>query len=121
MDEGRFSATEIERQASRLTIQAQAFNDNANEIIKELETISSIVSSEDSNLGRSVNQLQNSYIRLYGMINEKYNELADAMHRYASNTIQNEETTTQTISNTASGQLDQIDELLDSIETNKPF
>lgn len=91
------SAKEINRQANRLMIQVDKYYNLANENIKVLENLNTITKSEDSNLSNSIMELCQSYITLRTLTKNYYSDLSDKMSKYASSTISNEISTTNSL------------------------
>ena len=112
-----FDATEIERQATRVEEQLGVFSRKVTTILNNLDEMSTIVKSEDSNLSNEIRNYWETYVKLQSVIVTNFTMLANTMHNYAKKTIQNEETLAKDVV-TANTELENINQSIDSVGTN---
>lgn len=77
------SAAEVKRQASRINEQTERFIDSCNSIIKDLDVLKDLISTEDSELSNLLFTLETDYQIVHGKIGKKYNNLASIMNQWA--------------------------------------
>ncbi len=92
------TAKEIERQAGRIDEQVERYYQALNRVILYLRNASMIVQSEDSNLSKTLRQYSDTCMNLQGVTKVKFQQLSSIMHKYASETIANEEQTSTDVS-----------------------
>ena len=88
------SAKEIKRQAGRVEEQLTKFLNSAYNVRGELENIVEVVISEDSQLARTITNTATTLDALESKMQANFDKLAQIMHKYADETLGNEEVTT---------------------------
>ena len=92
------TAKEIERQAGRIDEQVERYYQALNRVILDLRDASNIVPPGDSDLGKKMRQCSDTFMNLQGVTKVKFQQLSSIMHKYASETIANEEQTSTDVS-----------------------
>ncbi len=108
------SATEIERQATRVDEQEERYYSGLNRVIKALYNASSIVESEDSGLSRTMRTYAETCSTLQATARHKFQELSAIMHKYYNETIANEQQASEDIDSLQS-EISNISQEIDSI------
>ena len=111
------TAKEIERQASRIDEQAERYYNTLSRITNSLRISSDIVrSTEDSDLSRKLQVAADQCHYTKNSAKKKFHELSAIMHKYASDTIANEERSSENIS-TISNNIEELNSSISNIDT----
>ncbi len=108
------TAKEIERQATQIDLQSENFVMTCGRVADDLIHIAMIVSSEDSELCKTLTNYAETYNNIAAVAKQKFENLSIIMHTFANNTISNEEST-QSVINNYNSALDDINSLIASI------
>lgn len=113
------NANEIERQSKRVYEQTVNCSHRISQIIENLDDISNLVKSEDSNLSNEIIKLIQIYSTLDKKIYEKFRNVASIMDNYAKKSLHIDNVVTQEVKSSNSN-LDTISSQLNSLNNDVP-
>ena len=110
------TAKEVLRQSERVETQLGRFDGSVASIISNLNSMASIITSEDSGLASALNKDASQIEGLKSGIDKEFHALAIRMDKYAQETIKNEEEMTQNTEE-IDQQIQEIEDFINSLNS----